>query len=110
MGTRKMLIDDMDGNLAKDTIRFSFDGTRYEMDLSAENIDAFSSALDPYIAAARIVGKSEKKSIAVDKEKLNEIRAWARENGYTVSDRGRIPAAVQVAFDTAESAPVVAVS
>jgi hypothetical protein len=27
-----------------------------------------------------------------------EIRAWARQNGFTVSDRGRLPASVLTAF------------
>jgi hypothetical protein len=27
-----------------------------------------------------------------------EIRAWARENGYTVSDRGRVPATIVAAY------------
>ena len=31
------------------------------------------------------------------------VRAWARENGYVVSDRGRVPAAVQAAYDTAHA-------
>src|SRR3954468_22266892 len=34
-----------------------------------------------------------------------DVRAWARSNGHTVSDRGRIPAAVQAAYDAAH-APV----
>src|SRR4051794_13480730 len=34
-----------------------------------------------------------------------DVRAWARSNGHTVSDRGRIPAAVQAAYDAAHAAP-----
>jgi hypothetical protein len=34
-----------------------------------------------------------------------EIRAWARQHGHQVSDRGRIPAAVQAAYDAAHPAP-----
>lgn len=32
-----------------------------------------------------------------------EVRAWARANGFAVSDRGRIPARLLEAFRTAES-------
>jgi hypothetical protein len=32
------------------------------------------------------------------------VRAWARENGHVVSDRGRVPLAVQRAFDEAHAA------
>lgn len=31
----------------------------------------------------------------------NDVRRWARENGYEVADRGRIPAAVLKAFEEA---------
>jgi hypothetical protein len=34
------------------------------------------------------------------------VRAWARDNGYEVSDRGRVPVAVQRAFDEAHAADV----
>lgn len=30
-----------------------------------------------------------------------EVRAWARENGFTISDRGRVPASVMTAFRNA---------
>jgi len=30
---------------------------------------------------------------------IDDIRAWARENGFTVSDRGRIPATVEAAYN-----------
>lgn len=30
-----------------------------------------------------------------------ELRAWARENGITVGDRGRVPATVHAAFTVA---------
>jgi hypothetical protein len=32
---------------------------------------------------------------------LSAVRAWARQNGHQVSDRGRIPASVQAAYDKA---------
>jgi hypothetical protein len=31
-----------------------------------------------------------------------EIRSWARENGYTVSDRGRVPATIVAAYREAQ--------
>jgi len=31
-----------------------------------------------------------------------EVRAWARENGFTVSDRGRVPASIVTAFRNAQ--------
>lgn len=35
------------------------------------------------------------------KEQLTSIRDWARKNGYSVSDRGRIPSDVLEAYDAA---------
>lgn len=31
-----------------------------------------------------------------------EVRAWARDNGFTVSDRGRVPASIVTAFRNAQ--------
>ncbi len=38
---------------------------------------------------------------SADRKQTATVRDWARSNGYTVSDRGRIPTAVQDAFDSA---------
>jgi hypothetical protein len=35
---------------------------------------------------------------------LGAIRAWARDNGHQVSERGRIPGAILAAYDAANSA------
>lgn len=39
---------------------------------------------------------------------LGAIRAWARENGLKVSERGRIPGSLLAAYDEANSAPAAA--
>jgi len=38
---------------------------------------------------------------ATRKSDLAAIRSWANQNGYKVSDRGRVPAAVVEAYDAA---------
>lgn len=38
---------------------------------------------------------------AVSKEQTQAMRHWARENGWQVSERGRIPANVREAFEAA---------
>ena len=51
------LTDDLDPSLeATDTIRFAFNNTEYEIDLSDKHIDELRSTLDPYLKAARKVG------------------------------------------------------
>ena len=58
--------------------------------LTAKELDAFGSAVVADLAAAS--------PLAPPDPTPAEIRAWAAVNGYAVSDRGRIPAAVREAF------------
>jgi hypothetical protein len=94
--------DDIDGSKAQGTVQFSYNGSAYEIDLSAKNAKAFEKALDPYISAARKVrrstGGTARRSRRAESADLAEIRTWANQNGYQVADRGRIPAAVIEAF------------
>ena len=104
------LIDDLDGSVIDDdgeTIRFALDGRDYEIDLSPANAQQLRAAFEPYIRAGRGVsgratarprGARSSRSRGSD---LAAVRAWANENGYTVGDRGRIPAHIQEAYDAA---------
>jgi Lsr2 len=101
--------DDLDGSKAQGTVQFSYAGAAYEIDLSAKNAKAFEKALTPYLTAARKVRtpatrttrRTGRTSTAPSKNNLAEVRAWAQSNGYTVANRGRIPAAVLEAFNSA---------
>ena len=33
--------------------------------------------------------------------RITKIRAWAKENGYEVNDRGRVPASIREAYEKA---------
>jgi len=98
--------DDIDGSKAQGTVQFSYNGSAYEIDLSAKNTKALEKALDPYIGAARKVRAAatragrRRRGATSAKTDVAEIRAWAHSNGYTISDRGRIPAAVIEAFQS----------
>jgi hypothetical protein len=52
------LIDDLDGSESARTIRFSWQDTAYEVDLSDANRERFLRAIEPYITAGRKVGPS----------------------------------------------------
>jgi hypothetical protein len=54
--TTVTLIDDLDGGKAAETVSFSLDGCRYEIDLSARNAKALRKVLGPFTEAARHVG------------------------------------------------------
>lgn len=112
MATRHIshLVDDVDGTILSEgegkQIQFSIDGRSYEIDLSTGNADKFYSAMAPYVdAARRVSGTSARASrrpaaAAVDVD-LGAVREWARSNGFTVSDRGRVPATVVQAYKDA---------
>lgn len=98
------LVDDTDGSDADETVSFALDGVSYEIDLSAGNADKLRNSLATWIGfatrsggrkAARPAGKSS------GRRDVSAVREWARANGYAVSERGRIAADVQAAYDKA---------
>lgn len=104
------LTDDLDGSVIENgegkQLAFSVEGRAYEIDLSDQNADEFYKVLSPYVDAARSVrsGASVRGGRpARPKSDLNlgAVREWARANGHTVSDRGRVPATVIDAFTAA---------
>src|SRR4051794_17291083 len=99
------LVDDLDGSKADRTVSFSFEGKDYAIDLSKKNIAALEKALRPYTAAGRALASRRSRSRGGAKSNgngsgdLKAIRDWARENGFQVSDRGRIGADVRTAYE-----------
>ena len=99
-----VLEDDLDGSPATETVSFGLDGATYEIDLNDANAAALRDALAPYVGAGRRAGGSRRtrsSSKSTSGPSAREIRDWARSNGHTVPDRGRIPADVREAFDAA---------
>lgn len=98
------LEDDLDGGPANETVRFGFIGTEYEIDLSKKNVKAFRKAIGSYIDHARKVGRQQARRgvrTAASRRRSADIRAWAVEQGITVSERGRIPADVVAEYEAA---------
>lgn len=97
-----LLVDDVDGGEASETISFSLDGVSYEIDLSDQNAAQLRERLAPWVGSARRVGgRRQTTSTGKKRDDLDEIRQWARENGYTVSDRGRVAQDIVTAYDAA---------
>jgi hypothetical protein len=99
-----VLEDDLTGGPAEQTVRFAFDGIDYEIDLNAKNATAFGKQLAPYIASARRSGRAQPRRpgrIATGRQRGGDIRAWAKEHGLAVSERGRIPASVAEQYNAA---------
>ncbi|MEP6642773.1 MAG: Lsr2 family protein, partial [Gaiellales bacterium] len=53
-----ILVDDIDGGEAVETLSFSLDGTAYEIDLNETNADRFRAAVAAYVGAARKSGRT----------------------------------------------------
>jgi len=93
-------IDDLDGSdlgETANTIHFAFDGANYSIDLSDRNADTFRQAIARYVEAGRRIDKggvSDGSRPSARTGVTKAAREWARSNGYTVSDRGRIPSEV----------------
>ena len=98
-----LLVDDLDGSAAAETVTFACDGVTYEIDLAKSNAAKFRAELAPWIAAGRRVpGKQSRAGTRKPADaEVSKIREWARANGYSVSDRGRISAEIQAAYHKA---------
>ena len=109
-------VDDLDGSDAAGTVAFALDGRAYEIDLSEDNAARLRDSLASFVAAARksarsaaasssraskMTASSGRRPQPLDREQTAAIRAWARQNGHQVSDRGRISKTVVDAFQAA---------
>jgi hypothetical protein len=103
-----ILVDDIDGSEATGTVSFGLDGTSYEIDLNDGNAAALREALAPYVGHARKVTggrrtrrSSSSSSSSSSGSNTKAVREWAKEQGMEVSERGRISADIQQAYDAA---------
>ncbi|MDR3107107.1 MAG: Lsr2 family protein [Bifidobacteriaceae bacterium] len=105
-----LLVDDVDGTEAAETVSFGLDGVAYEIDLSGANAEQLRKGLAKWIESARRLpatrgakaGRSTARAggrpRAVVNTDIAKIRAWARGQNMEISDRGRIPAPIQEAY------------
>lgn len=107
-----LLTDDITGKDIPEgegeTLEFAFQGYAYSIDLDAKNAKKFRDAITYYVEHARRIGKSQVAPLRRTGEARqasdvdpSEVRAWAEENGYEVSSRGRIKAEIVEAFKAA---------
>ncbi len=95
---------------AASAVEFSVDRSSFEIDLCAEHRSAFTSAMAPYVSRARASRSRSSAAPAAssgakrtparrDPSQTEAIRRWAKEQGFAISDRGRIPAHVETAYN-----------
>ena len=103
-----LLVDDIDGGTADETVTFAVDGVTYEIDLTAEHAAELRNSIATWVGHARKIGgrtsstggrpSRGRRGTGVD---AGAIREWAKANGHHVSERGRISAGVKAAYDAA---------
>lgn len=93
-----VLLDDVDGSEAAETVYFSLDGNHYEIDLSAGNADRLRADLKEFTSVARQTTCGDGSVVGA---LPSEIRKWARDTGRDVPARGRVSADLRAAFHAA---------
>ena len=97
-----------------ETVAFGLDGSAYEIDVCEDHAAELRDAFAPFVGAARRAGRAAATASARrgggratrsggsgDKQRVQEIREWARTHGHKVSERGRLSAAVVEAYEAA---------
>jgi hypothetical protein len=102
MATITTLVDDFTGKPGDDveTIKYNYNGQRYEVDLSKESQAKFITALAPFVKVSRelaAVGTSSDSKNAKVREWAKTVPAYAGQ----VKDKGRIPDHIVTAYDAA---------
>lgn len=104
--TITILEDDIDKSEAAESVSFGLDGVTYSIDLSEANASRLREQLAYWIGHAQRSGgrkAARRGSGAGKRQDLASVRSWARDNGHQVSDRGRISAEIQSAYDAAHA-------
>lgn len=103
------LVDDLDGGPAEESVAFALDGVEFVIDLSAKNAARLRDTLAEYVGHARRTGGRKSRGRAATNGSANgkpdtqAVREWARSQGETVADRGRVPQALVMRFQEAHS-------
>jgi hypothetical protein len=109
------LVDDLDGGQADESVAFALDGVEFVIDLSAANAERLRDVFAEYVGHARRTGGRKARGKAATNGSVNgngngngqpdtqAVREWARSQGETVAERGRVPQALVIRFQEAHS-------
>jgi nucleoid-associated protein Lsr2 len=84
-----LLIDDIDGSAAEDTVRFGLDGAEYEIDLNAGHAKELRNGLARHADAGRRVSASTRRPARSGRKahpnalNTTEVREWAKAQAST---------------------------
>ncbi len=100
-----LLVDDIDGGPADETVTFGLGGVSYEIDLTTANAAKLRDAFGPWVGHGRKVGGRAARAASArprsSRGDAQAIRDWAKAHGHQVSERGRISAEVKAAYEAA---------
>jgi hypothetical protein len=99
-----ILVDDLSGGQADETVKFGVDGTGYEIDLNLRNAQDLRVLLARYIEKGRKITSpasrpSRSPRTATDEASNKKMRSWAKEQGFKISDRGRVSAEIVAKYE-----------
>jgi hypothetical protein len=96
------------GKPGSETIGFGVDGSSYEIDLCDKHAKGLRDSVATYVGAARRAqsgggrGRGRGRSSGGgDRQRTQEIRAWARKKGIKVSERGRLSGDIVAQYEAA---------
>ena len=99
------------GKPGSETVGFGFDGASYEIDLCDKHAKQLRDGVATFVGAARRAssgggrgrGRSGGRSGggSADRQRTQEIRAWARKKGIKVSERGRLSGDIVAQYEAA---------
>jgi hypothetical protein len=104
-----LLCDLDDGNVeADETLEFGLGGASYEVDVCGKHAQQVRDGLQPFVVHGRKTSAASSSSsrrrsgrAAAGRDQTAGVRAWAKDQGIQVNDRGRIPASVVKEYEAA---------
>ena len=105
----EVLVDDLDGTEAVESVRLGWNGQWRQLELSERNLAALSKAIDRFWDAGRPVkgdaaASRRRAGTTISGRDPRAIRVWAAENGIAVPSRGRIPRDIEDRYNEATGA------
>lgn len=115
-----LLIDDLDGGEADETVAFALGPDDYEIDLNGDHAAMLREALAPFVAAGRQIRQTPAKrkgtapGVGRPRNKVERgayliaVRQWAKQTGKQINNRGRVPTAIIAEYETAHGGAAAA--
>lgn len=86
MAVKNYRVDDLDGTEGAEPHKLALDGRTVVIDLSEGNYGKLVDLVEPFFKAGTV-----RTAAGSGESETTKARAWLRENGHEVNDKGRIP-------------------